>query len=91
MHSTLTNFTGCLSNIAINGRKISQADVAFLGTVGKFSSLIILLKKYLFFLLHLRKILFLLKALIFLFIFLITYSECKLADNNEQKSLPCWA
>ncbi|VDO49074.1 unnamed protein product [Onchocerca flexuosa] len=33
-HRSLNNFTGCLSNIFINGRKISKSGMKFLGDIG---------------------------------------------------------
>uniref|UniRef100_A0A0R3S7D8 LAM_G_DOMAIN domain-containing protein n=1 Tax=Elaeophora elaphi TaxID=1147741 RepID=A0A0R3S7D8_9BILA len=33
MQTTLNNFTGCLSNIFINGRKISEDSIKFLGNI----------------------------------------------------------
>ncbi|VBB29084.1 unnamed protein product [Acanthocheilonema viteae] len=35
MQTALSNFTGCLSNIFINGRKISKESMKFLGNIGQ--------------------------------------------------------
>nr|CDQ01376.1 Bm723 [Brugia malayi] len=39
MQTALNNFTGCLSNIFINGREISTTDIRFLGDIGKIAIL----------------------------------------------------
>lgn len=46
-HTEFNNFTGCLSNISINGRYISKENMKFWGNIGKIYILLILSELYL--------------------------------------------